>query len=273
MFCGKGICKCVLGLLLTASLVVLINCESEESRAEKARVAAQQAEERERIEQEKKAEEERVRAEKLAETAKLIDEANKTVARLKPRFKYEQDKFTKYAWYTHRNYPSYCTTSIRAYICQNPDGYVNLLVRSEYCGSQWLFHKKFIVKIGEIQREYSGERKSGVYSNAEVWENIYVDVDISEYSDAYHALKDDSVSAIDSANKLLAVYDKQREKVNGLVSFIASNPDKTVDVRLEGDRRKDFELSKMHQVAICETWAFFEAIKFLENNSKEKSAH
>jgi hypothetical protein len=104
---GKRVCSFILGLSLSASLALLMDCESEEARVEKARIEARHAEERERIEQEKRVEEERVRKEKLAETAKIIEKANSTVIRLKPRFNYKQDKFDKTAIYTQKNFGNY----------------------------------------------------------------------------------------------------------------------------------------------------------------------
>jgi len=243
-----------------------VGCQNEEKRQEKARIEAQQTLERERIEQEKKAEEEKIRQEKLAETEKIINKANETIALLKPHFKYEKDKFNNHAWYTHKNYSSLVNT-IEAYINQNPHGHNILKVRSVYWGSNWIFHEKIIVKIEGTVKEFIGETKREADYGG-VYESIAVKLPVREYRDALRKMEDSNTDSIDSLNNYIALQNRESDLVSSLVSFIASNPSAVVDVRLEGDKRLDFILSKSHHVAICETWDFYQALKIQEKVSK-----
>jgi DNA replication initiation complex subunit (GINS family) len=94
---------------------------------------------------------------------------------------------------------------------------------------------------------------------------------MNDYKAVLRAGNDSSTNTTDFVNKFTELQNKEKELIHALVSFIASNPDKTIDVRLEGNKRKDFVLSKLHHIAICETWEFFRVLEIQEKRAKGES--
>ena len=77
--------------------------------------------------------------------------ALKEVDKLKAKFFYEEDEFNNIGFYTHKTWGKYWPIRKTLTIGVNSKGYYYL--KSNYYSSDWLFHEKIKVKIGENQYE------------------------------------------------------------------------------------------------------------------------
>jgi hypothetical protein len=161
------------------------------------------------------------KAKAAADAAKKEQEAKK--AKLLKDFNKDVDKFTNDVTYRHKSMSKYwnCGTTLNLKL---QDG--TLLLQSSYNGSDWIFHDHFIVKIGEVSKEYTGRNKHEVINHCD--EAVFLDAGDSK----------------------------------SLVEFIATaDPKLPVMVRLVGHYRKDFQLSAEKRKGIIETWELSKILK------------
>lgn len=251
--------RIAVALFLTAiaMLPLLLGCESAAERV--AREAAERVESEKTERRNKRLE----AAEKeAAELPALIEPAKAAYKKLRSSFNHEKDEFKKdREWYRHKTFSEYTNTNgttIKGEVSKRG----NIRGYSAYVGEDWIFHDRFIVKIGDTMLSTRRETKRDVIrGSGQVVETVDPDDEIYERRtrDGYQNMNDID-NLLDSLNKS---YPGLIE-MGDIFRFIANNPNETVRVRLEGERNKDYTLRKDHQKAICETVEFADALKILD---------
>lgn len=170
-------------------------------------------------------------ADSVASIARVRGKAE--LAKLKAHFIFKRDEIhPENGWYTHRNQTSgnsYNRTYLDAPV--NASGFVYL--RSNYYGSDWIFHTKVLVRVGNRaleSNEVPGYDPSNETDNSggSVWETV-------------------------SFNK---------HPDGGILNALAqANTNDTVIVRLEGKYAKTFRLSARDRIAIVESVRLAELIR------------
>lgn len=161
-------------------------------------------------------------------------EADKArLAELKKKFDYKYDEFEKKGWYMAKTQAVaniYNSQMLGVHV--NNVGYAYL--EDQYYGSDWIFHTRTEVKIGEA---------------------IYKTDDIQTY--------DDNNSTNNSGGSVWENISYTAERDNGIIKAIAESEDQPVKVRFAGGSGgvKDFTLTKRDQQAIKDAYELSNLIK------------
>ncbi len=161
-------------------------------------------------------------------------EADKArLAEIKTKFTYKYDEFEQKGWYTAKTQdPGTTFNSQVLQLMVNNKGYTYLVDR--YYGSDWLFHTRTEVKIGEA---------------------LYKTDDIPSY--------DDNNSSWNSGGSVWESISYTADRDNGIIKAIAESGDTPVKVRFAGGSAgvKDFTLTKRDQQAIKDAYELSNLIK------------
>ncbi len=170
---------------------------------------------------------------KMAEANKArAAEAQKTFVRLKSKFHIKKDEFKNTTFYRHKtfteSYPDRKTLSVGL----NESGYIYLM--SNYHGTDWLFHEKVLVKIGD--------------------NNPVSTPTVPTYSESHATYN--SAGTVWEQN----IYEDQEP----LIQMIALNIDQKITLRFEGRQHySDVVLSKNDKQAIKDSWELAAALSSL----------
>jgi len=137
------------------------------------------------------------------------------IAELKRHFTSTVDEFDKSVTIRHKAFSKYMNgngTTIEAEIVGD-----HIFVESQYVAQEWIFHERFIVKVGNDQITGSGKSRHEVVSG------------------------------------VVEVVSLNAGESTPVAEFIAHAGNKPVRVRLEGKFYKDYTLRPIHQKAIAET--------------------
>jgi RNA polymerase subunit RPABC4/transcription elongation factor Spt4 len=167
---------------------------------------------------------------------KTIKQNKETLEKLKQNFIFESDEFKGGGWYTHKNQivdKTYNRTYLRTHVSADGNIYLSSHyydISSRYHSSDWIFHKKVLVKIGATVLEtdeishFNQEREN---SSGSIWEVNH--------------------------------YTKNRD--NGIIKLIAENYDQEIKVRFVGKYDIDIVLADQDKVAIKESYELSELLK------------
>jgi hypothetical protein len=159
-----------------------------------------------------------------AEADKAAEAKKAALSKILLKFVKSKDKFDGSVTYRHKNYNYYNNSNGTTLFTQIQDGSIH--ANSVYLSSDWIFHKTFIVKIGDTTEEFSGRVTTNVVSG--VIEDVYL-------------------NSSDSEN---------------LVKLIATaEPNTPIMVRLLGNYRHDFNLRSSHRQAMKDTWELYQLLK------------
>ena len=166
----------------------------------------------------------KAKAEAEAEAKKIAETKKNALTKILSKFVKTKDKFDQTVTYRHKNY-NYYNNQNGTTLCANiQDG--TIFANSVYVDDDWIFHKSFIVKVGEKTEEFDGKDTTNVVND--VIEDVYL-------------------NATDS---------------NRLLNLIASaDPKVPIMVRLLGKYRKDFTLRSSHRQALKDTWELYQLLK------------
>lgn len=156
---------------------------------------------------------------------------------LKKNFDYKYDEFDKKGWYTHKS-QTISNSLSRTYlkVLVNNTGYNYL--ESQYYGSDWLFHTRVEVKIGDA---------------------IYKSDDVSTF--------DENNSRDNTGGSVWETISYTKDRDNGIIVAIALAGDTPIKVRFAGDEGvKDITLSKKDQQAIQDSYRLSQLLKEIGTN-------
>lgn len=201
-------------------VLLLTSCESQGEKAARA-AAERQAAEQNRLT------EETIRK-VVAHDAKMA--AEKKIAKrlafekMKINFAKENDQFENEITWRHKSYTKYFNTNGNGIVAKISGN--RIFCYSAYVADDWIFHRSFIVKIGDSQRTFSGEERHEV---------------VDGIAECVHLNSSDS---------------------KDLVRFVAeSDPKQPVMMRFVGKYYKDITLSQRHRNAITETWHLYNSLQ------------
>lgn len=179
--------------------------------------------------------EEKLKTEQLvkakAESEKTKNEAEKAAkakkvrfVKLLPKFHKSKDKFDGSVTYRHKNFTPYSNTNGTGIVAKIFDN--DIYCYSAFVNSDWIFHKEFSVKTGDIVKDYDGKE------NHEVIDGIVETVSLNSSS--------------------------SEELVKQIASASSNKP---IMVRLLGKYRHDFNLRASQRQAIKDTWELYQLLK------------
>lgn len=214
--------------MLLIVFFVLLGCESSEQKQARLKQEKKQAEIKAAELKSKTEAEEKLKADQAAkakaETEKAAEEKKLKLAKVLNKFVKTKDKFDGSVTYRHKNY-NYYNNRNGITLCAKIDN-GTVFANSVYVSSDWIFHKSFIVKVGQTTEEFSGEVVTNVVDG--VVEDVYL-------------------NSIDS------------EKLLKLIA--TADPNSPIMVRLLGTYRHDFNLRSSHRQAIKDTWELYQLLK------------
>lgn len=166
---------------------------------------------------------------KIAVSPEVLEKSKQELEVLKKKFDFNNDEFKKVGWYVHKDQKSYTRDMLKMNIMN--DGYYYM--ESQYHASDWMFHQKVQVKIGD--KVYESETVPTTSKNNitdATGEGIYENV-------SYLAGGD-----------------------NGIIEAIAKSGDQEILVRFEGrESVHDFTLNPKDKQAIIDGYRLSELLK------------
>ena len=206
-------------LILLGTLLILATLRLQPTRVASSMGAASETTEGylERLKREGPDDYKAAKAQFLAPLAGMDDAARKhRLGELLKKFVVEKDEFDNKTTYRHKAWSRYYNangTTLRARIIDR-----NLYLDSAYVGSDWLFHKEFVVKVGDTQLG-------------------------AEDDDPRHDVNSGGVCELVSAPPGKSVAMAQQ----------IANSKEPVRIRLTGRNYRDYTLREEHRRAIAET--------------------
>lgn len=163
---------------------------------------------------------------------RIKDRARKTIDSLSRKFYKQKDEITGVTWFTNKRWGKYWPRwkTLISYV--SDQGFTYLM--SNYFSSDWVFHNKIIVKVGETL--YT----SGV-----------VDRNEDSYKDGVNDGVFENISFL-------------KNNDNGIYEAIVNSNNEKVIVRFEGDKQvSDIMLSQQDIKALKESWLLAKSIREL----------
>lgn len=165
-----------------------------------------------------------------------LEADKKRLGELKNKFDYKYDEFNKIGWYVPKSQTvgnTYNQKFLKVLV--NNSGYIYL--QSVYYASDWLFHTRIEVKIGD---------------------SIYKSEDVPTYN------KDNETDI--GGGSIWEYVSYTSGKDNGIIKAIAESGDATIKVRYVGRQSIfDMNLSKRDQQAIKDSYELSQLIKEIES--------
>jgi len=162
-----------------------------------------------------------------------LKKIKKKITNLKRKFLYQKDEFENIGFYTHKRFGKNWANRKTLTVGLNSTGYIYL--KSNYYSTDWLFHNKVLVKIGE---------------------NKYETATVERY-------KDNSRTS-NSGGHIWEVITYENEE--RIIGYIANRFNEKISIRFVGSKyHDDAVLSYKDKIAIKESYELAELLENLNN--------